>query len=241
LIAAPTAVGTHVLTAVYSGDSNYHGSTSAPLTLVVQPASTSITLSAASTTVVLGQANTLSESLAVVPPGAPLAPFTGTITISDTYQGSTKVLGVFTLGQSGSFPALTGVGTHVLTAVYSGDSNYHGSTSAPLSVVIQPASTTITLSAASTTVVSGQANSLTESLAVVPPGSAIVPFTGTITIYDTFQGSTTVLGVFTLGQSGSFPALTAVGAHVLTAVYSGDSNYHGSTSAPITVTVVSAT
>jgi hypothetical protein len=230
----------HTIFAVYLGDANNASSTSATITQVVQPANSTITLSAASTTVVVGEANTLTESLAVVPPGTPVVAFTGTITIYDTFQGSTTVVGVFTLGQPGTFPALTGVGTHVLTAVYSGDSNFNGSTSATISVVIQPADTMITLSAASTTVVSGQANSLTESLAAVPPGAAVVPFTGTITIDDTFQGSTTVLGVFTVGQPGSFPALTGVGAHVLTAVYSGDGHYNGSTSAPITVNVTPA-
>jgi VCBS repeat-containing protein len=230
----------HTIFAVYLGDANNASSTSAPITQAVQPANSTITLSSASTTLVLGQANTLTESLAVVPPGTPVVAFTGTITIYDTFQGSTTVVGVFSLGQPGTFPALTGVGTHVLTAVYSGDSNYNGSTSAPINVVVQKADTTITLSAASTTVVSGQANSLTESLAAVPPGAAVVPFTGTITLYDTFQGSTTVLGVFTIGQPGSFPALTGVGAHVLTAVYSGDSHYNGSTSAPITVNVTPA-
>jgi parallel beta-helix repeat protein len=231
----------HTIFAVYLGDASNAPSTSATITQVVQPADTMTTLSAASSTVVLGQANTLSESLAVVPPGAAIAAFTGTITIDDTFQGTTTVVGVFTIGQSGSFPALTGIGIHSLTAVYSGDSNYSGSTSAPITVDIQPADTTITLSAASTTVASGQANTLTESLAVVPPGSAIVPFTGTITIYDTFEGSTTTLGVFTIGQSGTFPALIAVGTHILTAAYSGDDSYNGSTSAPITVVVVPST
>jgi hypothetical protein len=138
-------------------------------------------------------------------------------------------------------PALTAVGTHVLTAVYSGDGNYNGSTSAPVTVVVQPADSTITLSVANTTVVSGGANMLSESLGVAPPGSAVVPFTGTVTIDDTFEGTTKVLGVFTIGQpGGSLPALTAPGTHVLTAVYSGDNHYNGSTSAPVTVTVVAA-
>jgi hypothetical protein len=230
----------YTILAVYLGDANNAPSTAAPVTQVVQPSDTTITLSSANRAVVVGQANTLTESVAAVAPGVAIVPFTGTITLYDTFQGTTTQLGVFTLGQPGSLPALTAVGTHVLTAVYSGDGNYKGSTSAPVTVVVQPADSTITLSVANTTVVSGGANTLTESIGVVPPGSPAVPFTGTVTILDTFEGTTTTLGVFTIGQPGSVPALTAVGTHSLVAVYSGDGHYNGSTSAPVTVTVLPA-
>jgi hypothetical protein len=89
-------------------------------------------------------------------------------------------------------------------------------------------------------VVSGQQDTLTLSLAVVPPGAPIAPATGTVTIYYSFGGGPpTALVTLTVGQSGMIPALTAVGTYDLWAVYSGDNNYNGSTSATISVQVVS--
>jgi hypothetical protein len=127
---------------------------------------------------------------------------------------------------------------HTIFAVYLGDGNYASSTSATITQVVQPADTMISLSSANQVIVSGQPNTLSLSLLVVPPGVPIVPFAGTITIYDTFEGTTTALVTLTIGQSGAFPALTAVGTHILSAAYSGDNDYNGSTSPQITVVVI---
>ena len=129
---------------------------------------------------------------------------------------------------------------HTIYAVYLGDVNDMRSTSATITQIVQRADTTITVSSANPVIVSGQPNTFSLSLAVVPPGAPIVPATGTVTFYDTFEGVTTALITLTLGQSGKSPALTAVGTHVITAVYSGDDDYSGSTSAPITVVVIAA-
>jgi Bacterial Ig-like domain (group 3) len=155
--------------------------------------------------------------------------------------------------------------SHTIFAVYLGDGNNAGSTSAQIIQVVQKADTTLTLTvtSASAASVSGKANALASaatvlgranalasaatstgpaesfsvSLAVVPPGQPIVPATGTITFYDTYNGVTTALITLVIGQSGTTPALTGVGTHIVTAVYSGDSNYNGSTAAPVTVVV----
>lgn len=58
--------------------------------------------------------------------------------------------------------------------------------------------------------VSGQTNSYTLILTVVPPGNGIVTPTGTITLYDTFEGATTVLVTIPFGGSGTFPSFTQV-------------------------------
>src|SRR5262249_7611327 len=80
------------------------------------------------------------------------------------------------------------------------------------------------------------------TLSVLPPGSFVTAPSGTITFYDDFEGTTTVLAVITLGgPPGSSPALTAVGTHLITAVYSGDSYFNGSTSVGITQTVIPGT
>ena len=103
--------------------------------------------------------------------------------------------------------------------------------------MVAPADTLLTLTAANSVIVVGQGNSFSLTLTVIPPGNEVVAPTGTETLYDTFNGVTTALVTIPVNGDGSIPLFTAVGTHVLTAVYSGDGNYHGSTSAPITVTV----
>ena len=237
--AASLGVGPHTVTATYMpADGDFLATTSASLTESVAADSTATTVSSSASSSVFGQSVTFTATVSVTGPGA------GTPTGTVTFYDGTAPLGTGTLSTTGgvttatlSTAALT-PGSQAITAVYGGDADDVGSTSAALSQGVARADTTITLGVASPVVVAGQTDTLTLSLGVVPPGAPIAPATGTVTIYDTFDGTTTTLATFTIGQSGSFPALTAVGTHVLTAVYSGDNDYNGSTSAPITVQVV---
>jgi hypothetical protein len=100
-----------------------------------------------------------------------------------------------------------------------------------------PTATTSSLTASSANITLGQSVTFT---ATVTPASGTVTPTGTVTVYD----GTTQIGTGTLSSSGSATfstsALTA-GAHSLTAVYSGDSNFTSSTSPAVSVTVSNAT
>ena len=60
--------------------------------------------------------------------------------------------------------------------------------------------------------------------------------TGTVTLFD----GTTQLDTFTLtgGQAIATTSALAVGSHVITAVYNGDSNFNGSTSAVVSQVVL---
>jgi hypothetical protein len=130
-------------------------------------------------------------------------------------------------------------GPHTVTAVYSGDAHFGGSTGGATQTVNRD-TTTITLSSTATTTAAGQPVNFSTSMYDVAPGAWVVPPTGTITFEDTFDGVTTALVTITLGGSGKTPAFTAVGVHHLTAVYSGDGDYAGSTSNEVDVTVVGA-
>jgi Bacterial Ig-like domain (group 3)/FG-GAP-like repeat len=128
------------------------------------------------------------------------------------------------------------VGTHVLTAVYSGDDTHLGSTSAAVTVVVTEAAkaetvTMLTSSLDPATV--GQ--SVTFTANVVAAGSSVVP-TGVVTFLD----GATVLGTKTLVGSGVASFSTAalgVGSHAITASYGGDSGSAASVSAVLTETV----
>jgi hypothetical protein len=128
--------------------------------------------------------------------------------------------------------------SHTIVAVYLGDGNFAGSSSPSLTQVVNPADTTLALSASSSAITAGAPLTLTAILSVVPPGSFLVPPTGTVSFYDTFDGITTLLSSGPLGGSENFSPLTAVGAHFLTATYSGDADFHGCTSNTIEVDVM---
>ncbi|HTS64549.1 MAG TPA: Ig-like domain repeat protein [Candidatus Acidoferrales bacterium] len=209
--------GNHSITATYSGDANYSGA-SAGLTQTVKAAA-AVSLSASSTSITVGQAVTLT---ATVTPAAA----TGTVQFLDgaTVLGSaavssgTAVLSVSTLA----------VGTHSLTAVYSGDGADTGGTSGAVAVTVSKINTSVTVGSSLNPSLVGRAVTFT---ATVTPASA----TGSVQ----FKDGSTVLG--TVAVSAGSAALTvsslAAGTHSITAVYGGDANDAGSTSAVYTETV----
>ena len=212
------AVGTHSLTAAYSGDINYIGSTSGAVTQTVGPALSTIALASAPNPSVLGQPVMLTATL-----GQALA--TGTVTFMDGANAlgspTGTAGGVATLAVS----TLT-TGAHSLTAVYSGDLNYTGASSPVVTQTVNVGPSAVTLSATPASVVFGQTVTLTAT--VTPSGA-----TGNIIFFRDALGTAVPLsgGVASISVSN-----LSVGTHVLKAVYGGDSNYAGSTSAAVTVT-----
>ncbi|HEV3202381.1 MAG TPA: Ig-like domain repeat protein [Bryobacteraceae bacterium] len=219
---AGLAAGSHAITAVYSGDGNYNAATSTSVTQTVTKAPTSTTVSASSGTITLGQSVQLTAS--VTPVSA-----TGTVQFLD---GAT-VLGTSTV--SGGTASLTAanlaVGTHSITAVYSGDAGNSGSTSSAVTVSVSKAGASVTLGSSPNPSGSGQAVTFT---ATVTPAAA----TGSVQFLD----GATAIGTATLsgGTATLGTAALASGNHTMTAVYSGDSNYNGATSTSVTQTVTKA-
>ncbi len=131
----------------------------------------------------------------------------GTATIS----GTTATLTLATLS----------VGTHAVTAVYSGDANYPTFTSNVVSQVVNTSSVTVTVVGSPSP--SAYTQTVTMTITVVPPTGGVTP-TGSVTIDD----GSTVIGTATLNGSGvgTFTTTTlSVGSHVINVTYSGDSNY----------------
>ncbi|HWW98376.1 MAG TPA: FG-GAP-like repeat-containing protein [Edaphobacter sp.] len=164
---------------------------------------------------------------------------TGTISF---YDGATNICTI-PVAPSASCPASAGanfaVGTHVLTAVYSGDTTHLGSTSAPVTVTVLPvaatkAQTVTMLTSSVDPAASGQSVTFTANV-VAAAGSVAAP-TGVVTFLD----GGTVLGTKTLVGSGvgSFSISSlSVGVHAITASYAGDANSVASVSAVLTETV----
>jgi len=122
--------------------------------------------------------------------------------------------------------ALT-VGSHTITASYSGDANFNSSSSAALSQTVNQGTTTTTVSASSSPGITGQPVTFT---AIVTP---VAPSSGTPGATVTFLDGTTTLAppvTLTGGQAAFTTSSLTSGAHSITAVYNGDGNFLASTS-----------
>lgn len=158
----------------------------------------------------------------------------GTITFFDGAQSICAI----SVTQAASCPASTGtgfaVGTHELTAVYSGDASHTGSTSNTVTVIVMADGTTVSLSSSANPAVPGQSVVFT---ATVAESHGMMP-TGAVTFFD----GSTVLGTATLGSAGVATFSTAslsAGGHSVTASYTGDANSAASAS-PVLMETVNA-
>ena len=223
------APGTHYISAQYSGDANTATSTSGQTLVTVSPPPTTTILSSSQNPSSLNQSVTYTATLQLTSSGTP----TGTVTF---YDGS-SFIGTGTVASGSAQLTISGfqIGTHPLTAVYSGDANFSGSTSAALSQVVNPGATTTVVTSRSNPSIAGY--NVTFTVSVYPPygGSP----NGLVTLFD---GSTS-LGSANLtnlnGQNYALYTLSTltVGSHSMTATYNGNVFFAGSTSAVFTQTV----
>jgi hypothetical protein len=223
------SVGTHSITAVYTGDTLTAGATSPAISQVVIPAHTVTSIASSDNPFEYGAGPTLVGTVASSGIGA-----TGSIQFEDLSGEHEVILGSCTLiGTACSFILSTplSIGTHTLVAEYVSDGNYAGSKSAQYSQTISAPTSAISL------VTSNSASKLGETVTLTVNVTANGNIaTGTVQIYD---GASPVGGVLTL-SSGSASFVTsslAVGSHSLTATYSGDGNHASGSSTAITQTV----
>src|SRR5205823_4721380 len=137
---ASLSVGTHNLTANYSGDANFNPSSSTTLTQTVTKGSTSTSLISSVNPSVSGQTITLTATVTAT------APATGTPTATVTFFDGATNLGSAALDASGQATlsiASLSVGNHSLTVSYSGDGNFNPSSSAILTQAVNQVSTSI--------------------------------------------------------------------------------------------------
>ncbi len=227
-------MGAHSITAVYSGDSNFAGSTSSPLVQNVDQAASATAVSSNSNPSSFGQTVTFTATVSALAPGAGSPG--GAVQFQDggnnlgsavTLSGGTATLGTASLS----------VGTHNITAVYVGDANFIGSTSPSLAQTVNKDGSSTSVSSSVNPSSQGQPVTFTATVSAVMPGSGTP--TGTVQ----FKDGTSNLGAPATLNSGTatssaISSLT-VGSHSITAVYSGDSNFSGSTSPALTQSVTS--
>jgi hypothetical protein len=221
--------GEHTITAIYSGDGNYIGSTSSPLDQVVSRANTSTTLASSVNPAMVGQPVTYT---------ARVSPAAATGTVEFKESGSTITscvaqttnLGTATCTLSGYATA----GSHSITATYVGDGGYLSSTSRGLSQVVNKVGTTAT-----STTVSSSLNPSTVGEAVTYTAALnTTAATGTVEFK---QAGATIAGCaaqpVASGTATCAVADLAAGGHLIKAIYYGDSIYRGSSSPGLTQVV----
>jgi hypothetical protein len=212
--------GSHTIVAAYNGDANDAGSTSAILTQTVSQAASAMTLSSSINPSTFGQSVTL---LATISPAAA----SGFVVFKD----GPAILGSGAIYSGTAYLTLSTltVSPHALTAVYNGDSNDVGSTSAVYTQTVNPTVTSTTLTSSPNPSTVGQSVSLTATVSI--PAA-----TGSVT----FKDGAATIGTGPLNGGSAYLTLStlAAGPHSLTAVYGGDTNDLGSTSAMLTQTVV---
>ncbi len=221
--------GADHIEAVFSGNTEFAGSTSPLLTVTVNAQTvTTTTLAAAPNPAAVGDTVTLTVKVSPAPTGAAL----GTV---DFYNGA-SFLGSFDVPSSGVVTfAITGLpaGANSLTAAYSGNIAFAGSTSASLTETINSLIvTTTSLAASPNPATADQPVTLTATVAPAPTGAAL----GTVSFFN----GTTLLATAPVNSSGSATfSLTSLpgDADSITAAYSGNLTSAASTSAPLTETV----
>jgi len=222
-------IGTATITAKYQGDSDFTPSDSSPISFVVAQAATTVTLTPTPATATPGVAVTLTASILITSPG------TGTPTGTVEFFNGTTSLGTATVSSGVASIGTTTlpIGTNSITARYSGDANFQGSTSPAVGVVISASTTTVTTTSSAPTSVIGQAVTFTATVAA--GGAGVGTPAGTVQFLD----GTTVIGTGVLeGGKASFTTSSLpVGAHTITVKYSGDSKFQASTSTPFIQTV----
>lgn len=223
-------MGTRLITAIYSGDSNLVNSSSATIKQVVTKDPTTATLTSSENPSLFGDNVTLTATITVSNNTLPLPPPNGTVTVKD----GTATLGTVSVSSGSASLIISSLtaGTHSITARYSGDSDYLGSASPKLSQVVHGLPTTTGLSVDVNPSSFGQTLTFT---ATVAPNSGTATPTGAVT----FKLGTMMLGKVSLsGGMASYQtsALTA-GTKGITAVYSGNATYATSTSAVLSQVV----
>jgi hypothetical protein len=217
-------VGDRFLTAKYSGDAAYATSTSDAYTHSVNRGSSTITVTTSPNPSVSGQ------QVAVTALVSTIAPATGSV---DFHDGSVTICTAVVLdaGSATCLASSIAIGTHAITATYTGDASFNGSTSAAASHVVSPASTSTTIISSLTSPPYGQAVSFIATVVAVAPGSGIP--SGNVSFGGLGTAALDATGTATLSLS-----LLSTGTHTITAAYAGSGDFNPSTSDPLSVEIV---
>jgi subtilase family serine protease len=176
---------------------------------------------------------------------------TGTVVFVDTTTG-VQLASVSPLTASGTDSAtatttvtattsnqLEVVESHVIAAQYGGDSNYGGDQSPSVTVTVALSPTTVAITPASTSVLTGNSLAVQAVITASIPGSVSPTGTVTFNVDGNSQGTGTLVAGSTSATATTSVNLTGltVGTHTLQGYYAGDKNYNNAYSPSVGITV----
>jgi hypothetical protein len=215
------SAGSHSITAAYQGSTGFGPSTSPVLTQVVNGAATTTSVTSSLNPSVFGQSVTFT---------AGVSSSAGTPTGSVIFYDGANAIGSATLaGGSAAIPVSSlASGSQSITAAYQGSGAFSPSTSAPLSQVVNTATTTTSLVSSKNPARIKETVTYTATVTSQFGGAA----TGTVTFED---GGATIATVGLSGNQAAYStSYAAAGVHSITATYSGDGDNGGSVSSVLT-------
>ncbi|MFI5977775.1 Ig-like domain repeat protein [Streptomyces sp. NPDC051452] len=218
------------VTAVYNGDSCFNGSSGSG-TVTVNKASSTTSLLVSPSPSVCGQPVTVCAQVAAVAPGS------GTPTGTVTFTGPGGFSQTVTLDANGRGCVTTSsLQSGTVTATYSGDGCFTASGAAS-NLTVNPASSTVAVTAAPNPSVCGQSVTVCAQVSAVAPSTAVPG--GTVT----FTGPGGLNQTATLDSTGkACITTTALQSGAVTVTYSGNACFTGSTGTlPVTVNAVNTT
>ncbi|MES4890087.1 Ig-like domain-containing protein [Streptomyces sp. NPDC096012] len=218
------------VTATYSGDGCFTTSAAAS-SVTVNPASSTVVVTATPNPSVCGQSVTVCAQVSAVAPSTAVPG--GTV----TFTGPGGLNQTATLDATGkACITTTALQSGTVTAVYSGNACFTGSTGT-LPVTVNPASSTVVVTATPNPSVCGQSVTVCAQVSAVAPSTAVPG--GTVT----FTGPGGLNQTATLDATGkACITTTALQSGTVTAVYSGNACFTGSTGTlPVTVNAVNTT
>jgi hypothetical protein len=173
------------------------------------------------TTTITSSSNPSDFGQSVTFSAAVTAKASGTLTGTVKFMDGSTILGTSSLtGGTAKFSSATlAVGHHRITAVYSGDVTFAGSTSPPLYQLVDRATTT--------TMLVSSVNPLTGGLSVTFTATVVPQYSGTPTGTVTFKNGATIMGKVQLidGRAIFSKVFKSAGTKSITAFYSGDPNF----------------
>jgi len=233
-------LGSHTITATYSGDTNFSGSSNT-YNQTVNKASSSITLSSSSP----GNTSTVNQTVtftANIPVPSGSTKLTGQVAFADNGAGITGCSAVAVTATSSTNytatcadGALTASGSpHTITANYNNDSNFTVG-AGTLTQTVNKAASSVAVSSSLNPSQLNQSVTFTASISPNPSGS--VSLTGSVTFADSVTAAAiptctavpvAVSGSLLLATCTTSDLAVSPPAHTVTATYSGDSNFSGS-------------
>jgi YVTN family beta-propeller protein len=215
----PGSATPYIITYSYAADSQFSAATNTSTTLTVTPASQTITLNGGPAAAAFGATFSVSATA------------TSGLTVTITASGACTISGG---AGSGTVKMISGSGTCTVAANQAGNSNY--------SAAPQVTSTTTAQKATSVTTIASNSPNPSNTGQAVAIGVKVTG-SGTPTGSVQVSASTGESCSATLASGAGTCSITFAtsGPRTLTAVYSGDANFTGSTSAGVTQTVNAVT